>query len=213
MRLRALPLLLLSLGVLSACREAKVTSYRIPKEKPEELPGMSAAAASSSSAGNSTNLNMANTAVPTAEGDGLAWTAPSDWTAKPASAMRKGSYTVRDGKGAEADLSITAFPGDVGGELANLNRWRGQIQLPPLAEADLAGAVSRVSQNGLNFTIVDFANDKASSGQRVLGAIVPFQDSTWFFKLMGPGAVVEQAKPAFLDFLKTVHAATASPKP
>jgi hypothetical protein len=49
----------------------------------------------------------------------------------------------------------------------------------------------------------------ATSGnppQRVLGGIVPYGNATWFFKLTGPDAVVTGAKPAFLDFMRTVKA-------
>ena len=45
---------------------------------------------------------------------------------------------------------------------------------------------------------------------RIVGAIVPVNGATWFFKLMGPDATVSAAKPAFLEFLKTVRA-TAAP--
>jgi len=194
--------------LLVACRKAEVTSYRVPAEKDPEMPmaapagtpdGM--AAATSANSGGS----MAETAVPTAEGPGLAWTAPAAWKAKPLSAMRKGSYGVPSATGVEADLSITAFPGDVGGELANVNRWRGQVQLPPLDDASLAGAVAHQGQTGLQLTVVDFASGSAANPQRILGAIVPFNGGTWFFKLMGPAGVVAAAKPAFLEFLKTVH--------
>jgi hypothetical protein len=34
-----------------------------------------------------------------------------------------------DGK---AEVTVSAFPGDTGGLLANLNRWRGQIGLEPV---------------------------------------------------------------------------------
>jgi hypothetical protein len=142
---------------------------------------------------------MANTAVPTADGAGLTWTAPTHWQPKAASAMRKGSYTVPAGAAA-GDLAITAFPGDVGGEVANLNRWRGQLQLPPASEADLA--LTRFEQDGLKIAVVDFDNGQ----QRLLGAIVPFRGTTWFFKLTGPAAAMAEEKPAFLAFLKTIKA-------
>ena len=47
----------------------------------------------------------------------------------------------------------------------------------------------------------------ARNPQRILGAIVPFNGGTWFFKLMGPDALVAKAKPGFLEFLKTVRPA------
>ena len=35
--------------------------------------------------------------------------------------------------------------------------------------------------------------------------------ATWFFKLMGPEAIVAGAKPAFLKLLQTVQPATPTP--
>ena len=68
----------------------------------------------------------------------LVWSAPAAWKPKAVSSMRRGSFEVGEGTGPLADLAITVFPGDVGGDLANVNRWRGQLDLPPIAEADLA---------------------------------------------------------------------------
>ena len=209
MRRRSAFLLLAPLFLLGACREAKVTSYRAPKDKTDELPP-------AMSAGSSTNAptlpgaaanrpDMAATAVPTANGADLTWSAPARWKPKPPAAMRKGSYAVPGADGAEADLSITAFPGDVGGELANVNRWRGQIQLPPLSEGDLATATTRLNANGLEFVVVDSVSPSANKPTRIIGAMVPYQGATWFFKLMGPDALVAVAKPEFLAFLQTVR--------
>jgi hypothetical protein len=183
--------------LLGGCGREDVASYRIPKEKDPEAPAAPAAEAAP-------GATMADTAVPTAD-TALVWQAPAQWTPKPASAMRKGSYAV-PGDGGEADLSITAFPGDVGGELANVNRWRGQVGLANLRPEDLEGAVSREEGNGLKFTIVELAPRGDPGGKGMLGAIVPFNGSTWFFKLMGPGASVRSAKPAFIGFLHSVHA-------
>jgi hypothetical protein len=146
---------------------------------------------------------MAATPVATAQGAGLVWTAPATWRAKAGSAMRKGTYMIGD-TGAEAELSITAFPGDVGGEVANVNRWRGQVSLPALPEAEVAGSVTRLSANGLAITIVDCAG---ANSQHLLGAIVPFQGATWFFKMMGPDAAVTKARADFVEFVKTLKAA------
>ncbi len=191
-----------TLCLATGCREREVTSYRVDKEKSDTPPMASGAA--SSAPGASTPATMANTAVPTADGASLTWTAPAHWQPKAASSMRKGSYAVPAGD-TPADLSITAFPGDVGGEVANLNRWRGQLSLAPVGEAELAAAITRFEQDGLKVAVVDFDNGQ----QRLLGAIVPFRGSTWFFKLTGPAAPLAKEKPAFLDFLKTVKAPAA----
>jgi hypothetical protein len=181
---------------LSACRKASIASYRVPKEHDHSAHAAAAPADA-----------MASTPVATAQGPGLAWIAPAHWQAKPPGTMRKGSYAIAGDGGAAADLSITAFGGETGGEFANVNRWRGQLSLPPFAEGELAGAITRSAANGLAISVVDF-NGTGENPQRILAAIVPHAGSTWFFKLMGPEALVAKEKPAFLEFLKTVKPAT-----
>lgn len=196
--------------LVSSCRKAPIESYRIPKEKDPEMP-MATAGAEAPMPGAPAAGGMASTPVSTATGAGLTWKAPAAWKEKPATAMRKGSYTIPGNGGADGDLSITAFPGDVGGELANVNRWRGQIQLPPIAAGELPNQVQRSEHDGLKFGIVDIVGTGANP-TRILGAYVPFGDATWFFKLMGPDAVVTAAKPDFLAFLQTVQPAAPATK-
>lgn len=192
---------LLAVLALSGCRDREITAYRAPKDPaPVALPspgGMPAGA--SAKEGDA----MANTAVPTG-GDSLTWTAPAHWIAKPASAMRKGSFAVKDGD-AEADLSITSFPGDTGGLLANLNRWRGQVSLQPLPADQLDANREHIDIGSLHVDVVDFAGSANGVPTRIVGAIVPVGSETWFFKLMGPDALVAKEKPAFLEFLRTVR--------
>jgi len=85
-----------------------------------------------------------------------------------------------------------------------VNRWRGQLQLEPIAEADLANAVQRREQTGLHLTIVDFSAEGSGEHPRMLGAIVPYDGATWFFKLTGPDSLVAREKPAFLEFLQSI---------
>jgi hypothetical protein len=182
---------LLTLLPLGACRDREITAYRAPKDPapadlPPEAPGST----------------MAGTAVPTG-GDSLTWTAPAHWVAKPAGAMRKGSYAIKDGT-AEADLSITAFPGDTGGLLANLNRWRGQIALPPLAPGELDAHREHIDIGTLHVDLVDFVGTANGVPTRLIGAIAPLDGETWFFKLTGPDTLVVREKPAFREFLRTV---------
>jgi hypothetical protein len=193
--------------LFAGCHKTDIGSYRVPKEKDGQLPVTVANEAAGSGAPVAAAAGMAGTPVAVAGGPGLIWTAPASWTPKPLGAMRKGSYTLTGNAGATADLSITAFPGAVGGEFANVNRWRNQLSLPPVAESDLDAAVTRFSQNGLTFTLVDLVGSDAANPQRMLGAMTPYEGGMWFFKLTGPDALVTTTKPAFIEFLKTVKAA------
>lgn len=185
--------------LLCGCKDREIKSYRAPKDPIVTTPGAPAA----TNAATGDDATMANTAVPTGS-DRFAWTAPVQWTAKPPSPMRKGSFAIKGADGAEADFSITAFPGDTGGLLANLNRWRTQLSLPPLTEQQLDGAIEHVDANGLHFEVVDFVGTANGVPTRTIGAVLPQQGETWFFKMMGPDAVVAGEKQAFRAFLDTV---------
>lgn len=220
---RGVTVLLLIL-LAAGCRDREIVSYRAPKdpaatpaagatpgsgqasaELPEGHPPVDGGSSAPGGAPAGDMARMANTAVPTASGNDLKWSAPAEWAPKPGSAMRKGSYAVK-GPGGDADLAITAFPGDTGGLEANLNRWRGQVGLPPQAGAELTGPLEKFTAHGLEITVADYTGP---NGTRLLGAIVPFQGNTWFFKLMGPDATVAPAKPGFLEFLRTIQAPTS----
>ncbi len=142
--------------------------------------------------------SMAGASLPAGtvtESSALIWTAPSGWTEKPLGPVRKGSFAV-----GSADLSITAFPGATGGLLANINRWRGEVQLSPIAESDLAANTQTITHDEFTFTVVDLAGPS----RRTLGAILPHGADTYFFKLTGENAAVAAAKDEFLAFLATV---------
>ncbi|HEX2860944.1 MAG TPA: hypothetical protein VHN79_04865 [Lacunisphaera sp.] len=204
---------LLILLLAGGCRDREITAYRAPKD-PVALPPASPGNAASTNelpadhppvGGTATtgSDSMAGTTVPTG-GDGLTWTAPAHWLPKATGPMRKGSFALRDGPD-EADLSVTAFPGDTGGLLANINRWRGQIALPPLSGDQLDANRQHLDIGSLHVDVVDFAGTANGTPTRIVGAVVPFGDETWFFKLMGPDALVVKEKSAFVDFLRTVR--------
>jgi len=142
--------------------------------------------------------------VKAAEGSLLVWHAPDSWTVRKASSMRKGSYAL--GPEGSVDLAITAFPGDVGGPLANVNRWLGQVGLPPIEEAALGDYTTHMAANGLEFFIADTGAKDPTHPQRIVAGVVFWQGNSWFFKMTGPAEQVGREKPGFLEFLQTVHA-------
>ena len=183
----ALPCLLL---LLSACRDPEVRAYRVPKEKLPEPPPAA---------------GKASPHAPAAAGAALAWQAPTHWQEREASGFRRGSFTVPGSEGAEADLSIIAFPGQAGGLVENLNRWRGQLELPAATESELSSDMAHIDvKSGLHFDVVDFVGTANGAPTRIVGAVVEFGGQSWFFKLMGPDALVASEKRAFLDFLQSV---------
>jgi hypothetical protein len=210
------PALLICIAFVPSCRKPAVESYRVPKEPASQTAAVDASGKSGPNAPSSGTASpggqMANTAVATAAGAALVWTAPPHWQSKAGSAMRKGTYVIKaDGVAGEAELSITAFPGDVGGDLANLNRWRSQVNLPPVAQAEFDATTQHLDRNDLHMTVVDIVGTGAESKPvRILGAMIPHSGATWFFKLMGPDAIVAKEKAAFAKFLDSIKAAPAT---
>ena len=220
-RLLLLPALIALLAA-SGCRDAKIVSYRVPKETPppaaanatsaDPHAGLGIPPVNASAPAASTPANMAATPVPTATGGDLTWTAPAHWQSRPASMMRKATFIIPgDSAGEQAELAISAFPGDVGGNLGNVNRWRTQLKLPPIEASDLDFALVHLNTaGGLHVDVAELVGPVPADGkprQRVLGAIVPFNDATWFFKLSGPDALVAHEKDAFLAFVQTLQPA------
>jgi hypothetical protein len=172
-----------------ACDNSKIEVYRVEKEQ------------------DSQSVRMPEPSGGATGGGNVTWQAPADWEEQPSSGPRRGTFKIHGQNGGEAELSITAFPGDVGGLLANINRWRGQIQLPPLTEPDLAQVATPIpgpSGNMLFVDIVSADSIKGAKRSRILGGILPLDAETWFFKLSGPDEIVAARKDEFKKFLETV---------
>jgi hypothetical protein len=96
----------------------------------------------------------------------------------------------------------------MGQELALVNMWREQMQLPPTteAEADKVGAPVTVGDGtGKLFDIPSDAtiiDGKARA--RTLVAMSNRGSTSWFFKMVGEESFVEAQKPVFLQFLKSI---------
>jgi hypothetical protein len=172
---------------LGSCSESDIRTYRAPKD-----PGI---AASPATLARPAAVEVAPSAPE------LVWQAPAGWRSQPGDSVRRASFTIGSGPGA-AQIAITVFPGDAGGVLANVDRWRGQAGLPPVTAAGLANVTALREGVGLHFTVVD----TAGGSRRLVAAMTSWQGATWFFKLTGGEEAVDRAKPDFLAFLGTVHA-------
>ena len=129
------------------------------------------------------------------------WEVPAGWKSVPASTMRIASFAVGDG----GDFSVVALGPAAGGTLANLNRWRGQLGLGAVSEADIPAATTTLSLPGGDKAIVaDLTGEGAGAGKRMLAAIVARADRTWFYKLTGSAALVAQERDNFLKFVQSV---------
>ncbi len=135
-------------------------------------------------------------------GPGFACELPEGWSADPVpSPGVLASYTAGAVK-----VTASSLPGDGGGLLANVNRWRGK-QLGLAEVGALADQpMNAVTVDGQAGTVVDLLG--AADGReplRIVAATVPRGGSTWFFKMTGPPEPVGAQRPAFDRFLRSVR--------
>ena len=134
------------------------------------------------------------------------WEAPPDWKEQPPGQMLLAKFLLGGKDGAKAEVTVSVFPGDVGGLLANVNRWRGQVGLTPVGQPELEKLKS-LDVIGGKATLVDMSGVSPKNGEKVrlLGAIVPREGHTWFYKMMGDEQIAGQQQAAFLKFIQTVR--------
>lgn len=175
-------------ALLAACDREEVTHFRVAKAPPAAAPAP----------------GMAGDVPPPAKPSGasLAWTLPGGWSAAEPGAMRYASFKVPV-KGT-VDASVVVLPGPAGGELANVNRWRNQIGLPPLDDAGLAAARRTVSTKAGPLRVYDFAN-AAAPPKRVIAGLTELSGNTWFVKLSGEAAAVGAARDDFMKLLGSLR--------
>jgi len=133
------------------------------------------------------------------------WQVPSNWKEGNAEGFLVAKYIVTGSDNSRADVNVSKSPGTGGGFAANVNRWRGQLGLGQLSEAELnkiATPLDTAAGKGLS---VDMSGTDGRSGQkaRLVGVIIPEQSQTWFYKIMGDEKLVASEKDAFLKFVQS----------
>jgi hypothetical protein len=132
------------------------------------------------------------------------WTVPDDWKSVPPTQMVLSKWTI-SGAGGTADVTVSVFPGETGGLVPNLNRWRSQVGLQPAPDAELLALADNLDVLGGKATLADFTGTDPESGdpERLLAAIVRRDGYSWFYKLLGPPDLVEAERSNFLRFVQT----------
>lgn len=136
----------------------------------------------------------------------LRWKTPTGWKENPPSQFRVASFAVTGADGKQADISVIPLPGGAGGDLSNVNRWRGQVGLAPVSEAEFAGLGEPVTVAGKETKLFDLDGASADGVSSRILAVIQHRDGVaWFYKMTGDSALVGKEKPAFIEFLKSVE--------
>jgi len=123
------------------------------------------------------------------------WQVPGTWQVLEPTTIRKGNFRVAQGDEV-AEITVTAFPGSVGGLASNVNRWRRQVGLAPLNPDQIAALTVPVQVDGAPAELVSIrVEEGAPSGtQGVLGVVIPRGELTWFVKMIGSSALLHEER-------------------
>jgi len=113
----------------------------------------------------------------------VTWTVPEGWHQEPAKELRHATFRAGP-KETASELTVIRLEGKAGSMLANVNRWRGQIGLPPITEAELGKVSKELKVDGLAATLVEMTGQ----GSGAAGKMPPFAAGRPAPPSSGPGA-------------------------
>jgi hypothetical protein len=201
------PLLLLSTSLLAfGCKPApQIARYEVKSEAAPAAAAPAAPVATQPSPSPAVAAPMVAPASMKAEAAGFdapKWAKlPAGWSVGPENSMRKATWIVSGPNDSKAEIAVTVFPGSVGGLTANVNRWRGQIGLPPASPDEISTSAKTVKVGGLESQRFVMTS---TDGKKSVDAVLTAKDgATWFFKMNGETAAVEANGAAFVAFLSS----------
>jgi hypothetical protein len=174
-------------------RQEGVQSYDAPKDPP---PGVVVASKSTNGDG-SADVGEGN----------IHWIVPPIWKQVPAPQMTQAAYQVSENPPVLLTISRIASRGsEEETALANLNRWEGQLKLPPTSQANMDKVAMPIKIAGRNARLINLSSPaSATPRQQMLAALVPDGDSAWAFKIMGPPDVVTPQAKSFAEVVMSVN--------
>ena len=204
-------LLGLGAGLLAACAGSKDTTHEIPPglvvqndgdvvwNAPTKdrlgvrMPG-AAATGGPSGAGGSGSMGGGEVApaVDPSRPSPLGWTAPESWTDVGATSMRLANFQAGD---PSVQCYVTVLGGDGGGILGNVNRWRGQLNLPPV-DGSAVDAMARIPQLGTQAPLIEIDGET----EAMFATISLHGTSSVFVKMLGPKELVLAERDRFVAF-------------
>jgi hypothetical protein len=205
---------LLSCAVaLAGCQRQEIKVYTAPKDIPSQAP--------------MTAQEQEPAADPHAQRPRpqVSYTVPKGWKETGAGRMSVADFDITGEGGKQANVSITQLGNLQGKDAILVNMFRVNFGMKELSDEETARELKSVDlggETGKFFEITGKRDVETSTGatnsevMSVVTAFVHHPDGTWFYRLAGDPALVEQQKPVFLDFLKTIkikEGATAASQP
>ncbi|MFA9478379.1 hypothetical protein ACERK3_08725 [Phycisphaerales bacterium AB-hyl4] len=216
---RRWPLLAVAcLCCFAGCEESDIQTYQAPRD-PEQPRTTQAQPTDEGQAATDAPRTAspdrdANAATGPDQPADMTWSAPDGWQRSSESQpMRLATYYTGEGDNA-LEVAVSAFPGEVGGALANINRWREQLGLDPLAEDDWQDHVDAFGEeDGVHgYTLRIDADAEVIGPHGMLAAIIrsPHSQRTHFVRALGQADQLDAHEDDVVAFVHTFQPADDS---
>ena len=183
----------LSLCILGSCKDDEIRTYRVATDSAAENPAPPAVAPMAEAPHDHPAQSVS-----------VVWQAPEDWKQEKASQFLTAAYALPGG----GRVTVSKLGGDGGGLAANLNRWRGQVGLKPLADKDVTGQPLKIADSAEVMQLFNLTSeDSAADAEGILAGVLPLKAETWYFKFTGPVGVLRKTEAVFAGFLRSVRIA------
>jgi hypothetical protein len=93
----------------------------------------------------------------------IRWTLPSGWKEEKGGPARVASLRFGD-RDPKLEMTVVRLPGDGGGLTGNINRWRDQIGLEKVGDAEAAASVQKLASGALEVQVVDLTGPTRPAG-------------------------------------------------
>ena len=142
----------------------------------------------------------------------LTYETPAGWSPGRVDGMRAAAFEVADGD-RKVEITAISLPASGGDRLANINRWRQQIQLAPTNADDLAKSLVSIQIGGRAAEYIEILGPEDSQPRKaILAALLDDGALTWFFKLTGDAELALREQDRFKSFVQSVKFATPMEK-
>ena len=134
------------------------------------------------------------------------WKTPEGWIEQPGSnAMRVTSFRVGSGADSAEVVVSKIAQGQTGSFVDNINRWRGQVGLEPVADQK-PGDMQPITMAGHQALLLSLTGPRQSDvARQILVAIDIEGRDFWFVKLLGAEKAVASQQDNFRQFLDSLQ--------
>lgn len=128
---------------------------------------------------------------------------PAGWTVSPVSQFNLAAFTMGEGD-AKGRVTVSEAQGDL---LSNINRWRGQLGIPPTDAEQLQSLLTKVKVAGLDADFVEIIAPAGAGEQGAILGVIAKQASggSLFIKFTGGAPLAQRERERFMKFVGSIR--------